>query len=325
MNLRLWGIYAALLVLAACAKDDIRKASPPSNQQTPDTIIVKNPGDPNNGNGNTDNGTSLGDNTHLLLGNPTDAQKNLVSIENYLMDQKYFVESYSKNRGIPVWVGWHLQAEDIGSQSRTDAFRPDPNVPNGWYQVNEKSYTNSSFDRGHNCPSGDRTSTLDANQTTFLMTNMIPQAPYLNQGPWEGLEDYVRNTLVSSGNEAYIVMGNYGQGGVNSAKVSMNTVDNGNVVVPKSVWKVVIIIPKGNNDLSRIDANTQVLAVDMPNDHTLYSTNAAGKAAWKNYLVSVKTLEDRANTYYQTQGIKLDLFKNIPEGIRTQLKAKLFQ
>ena len=319
-NLRRWGVYAALLVLAACAKDDIRKAAPPVNPNVPDTIVVKPPVD-----NNTDNGTSLTDNTHLLLGNPTDAQQNLVQIENYLMDQKYFVEAYSKNRGVPVWVSWHLQSEDIGGAGRTDDFRPDPNLPVNWYAVGDKSYSNSGFDRGHNCPSGDRTSTTEANRATFLMTNMIPQAPMLNQGPWEGLEDYVRNTLVSSGNEAYIIMGAYGKGGTNSSATSVTTIDNGNVTVPASVWKVVVVLPKGNNDLSRVGANVTVLAVDMPNNNTLYNTSGAGKSAWKNYLTTVNDLETKVNAAMKDQGITLNLFKNVPEGVRAQLKAKLFQ
>ncbi|RAJ75654.1 DNA/RNA endonuclease G (NUC1) [Chitinophaga dinghuensis] len=321
LNFRLWGIYAAILVIAACTKDDVRKAAPPVNQNKPDTIVYKPPVD----NGPIDNGTSLTDDTHLLLGNPTDAQRNLVQIENYLMDQKYFVEAYSKNRGTPVWVSWHLSSDDIGSSGRSDNFHADPNLPLSWYAVNENSYKNSGFDRGHNCPSGDRTSTAAANNATFLMTNMIPQAPMLNQGPWEGLEDYARNTLVGTGYEAWIIMGSYGKGGKNSSATSVSSVDNGNVNVPASVWKVVLVIPKGNNDLSRIDANATIVAIDMPNDNTLYTTSGTGKSAWKNYVVTVNDLETRVNAAFKDQGITLNLFKNIPEGIRTQLKAKLFK
>ncbi|MFY0255075.1 DNA/RNA non-specific endonuclease [Chitinophaga sp. 30R24] len=321
MNFRLWSACAALLFVAACAKDGIHKAAPVTPQQ-PDTVRVTPPID------NSDNGSSLSDNTHLLLGNPTDAQRNLVFIENYLMDQKYFVESYSKNRGIPVWVGWHLQSEDVGSAGRSDNFRPDPSLPSGWYQVSDKSYNGAvtGFDRGHNCPSGDRTADATANNTTFLMTNMIPQAATLNQGPWEGLEDYVRNTLVSTGNEAYIIMGSYGRGGRGSGQTNFAEIlDNGNVTVPQQVWKVVVILPKGNNDLSRVDANTIVLAVNMPNDNSLYSLSGTGKTAWKNYLCTVNDLETKVNASIQAQGLKLDLFKNVPATVRAQLKSKLFQ
>ncbi|MBK7308199.1 MAG: DNA/RNA non-specific endonuclease [Chitinophagaceae bacterium] len=75
-------------------------------------------------------------------------------------------------------------------------FGSDVNLPPNWYQVQTASYTSTGFDRGHNCPSGDRTLTIPANSSTFLMTNPIPQAQTLNQGPWNDLEDFVRNSLV---------------------------------------------------------------------------------------------------------------------------------
>ena len=67
-------------------------------------------------------------------------------------------------------------------------------------------YSGSGFDRGHHTPSADRTSSIPDNSATFFMTNMMPQAPNNNQGPWEELETYCR-TLVGQGNELYIIMG----------------------------------------------------------------------------------------------------------------------
>lgn len=52
----------------------------------------------------------------------------------------------------------------------------DPALPEGWYKVTTSAYTGSGFDRGHNVPSADRTRTVADNSTTFLMTNIIPQA-----------------------------------------------------------------------------------------------------------------------------------------------------
>lgn len=85
--------------------------------------------------------------------------------------------------GTPNWVAWHLQSEDMGSAPRQDDFRSDNTLPSAWYRVVSTSYSGSGFDRGHNCPSADRTSTIAANSSTFYMTNMIPQAPTLNQVP----------------------------------------------------------------------------------------------------------------------------------------------
>lgn len=259
-----------------------------------------------------------GDNDPLNLGNPTNALASISFPENYLKDNGYYKLAYSQSRGTAVWVAWHLQSDDLGSTPRQDDFRPDTNLPPGWYQVQSYSYSGSGFDRGHNCPSADRTSTVAANSSTFLMTNMIPQAPTLNQGPWAGLESFIRGTLVGGNNEAYIVMGNFGQGGYNSSNTLFNTIDAGRVTVPSKVWKVILIIPKGNNDLARINSTAVVLAVDMPNDNRLFTTS--GSNDWRNYITSVNSLEAEANA----SGVPLNLFQAIADTVRPILKAKLY-
>lgn len=259
------------------------------------------------------------DNDHILLGNPTNAQTNAGNGNNYLKDNIYYKISYSSSRGIPVWVSWHLQSSDLGSTQRQDDFRPDV-LPAAWYSVTDGSYSNSGFDRGHNVPSADRTSSIPANSSTFLMTNIIPQAPNLNQGPWEGLEDYIRNTLVGTANEAYLVMGNYGNGGRGLSGMA-STIDNGMVAVPKNVWKLAVIMPKGNNDLARLDTSAKVLAVNMPNDNALYSTSFAGKSSWKNYIVSITELEQAA----ASNGLTLNFLGNVDATVRAYLKNKKFQ
>ncbi len=260
-----------------------------------------------------------GENDPIFLGNPTNAQASYTFPENYLKDNSFYKMAYSRSRGEPVWVAWHLQSEDIGSTSRQDDFRGDVNLPVGWYQVQNTSYTGSGFDRGHHCPSGDRTSSIAANSATFLMTNMVPQASTLNSGPWAGLEDFVRNSLVGTTNEAYIVMGSYGQGGYNATSTLVNTVDGGNVTVPAKIWKVVLILPKGTSDISRITSSNVVLTVDMPNDNRIYT--GGGSTAWRNYLTTVANLEIQANA----SGVPLNLFQSLTGSVSTALKAKLYQ
>jgi endonuclease G, mitochondrial len=278
-------------------------------------IIFTSCGKDNEENNTPVNPAQPGDNDHILLGNPTNATSNAGNGNNYFKDNVYYKIGYSSSRGIPIWVSWHLQSGDVGSTPRQDDFRPD-NLPASYYAVTTSSYTSSGFDRGHNCPSADRTSSVAANSSTFLMTNIIPQAPNFNQGPWEGLEDFVRNTLVGTANEAFIVSGNYGIGGKNSSNTLVNTIDNGNVTVPQMMWKVAVIIPKGNNDLNRVDANATVVAVNMPNDNTLYTTS--NKTAWRNYTLKVRDLETNANA----AGIPLNLFGALPAAVANALKDK---
>ena len=144
------------------------------------------------------------------------------------------------------------------------------------------SYSGSGFDRGHNCPSADRTGSTADNTATFLMTNMMPQAPTNNQQTWAHLEDYAR-TLVSQGNEVYIVAGSYGLGGTGSNGYA-TTIDGGRITVPSNCWKVMVVLPEGSSDASRVTTSTRVIAVNMPN------TNAIG-TAWGAYRTTVDAIE----------------------------------
>jgi len=224
-----------------------------------------------------------GDNSDLLFGNPSGAVASVVMPDNYLIDQGYYVESYNSTKGEPNWVSWHLDATNItNASSRLNNFAGYSGIPAGWYTVQSNSYSGSGFDRGHNCPSADRTSSTNANSATFLMTNMIPQAPQNNQQTWANLENYLREQVVA-GNEVYIIMGSYGSGGTGSNGTA-TTINGGHVNVPSNVWKVAVVIPAGNNDVSRVTSSTRVIAVNTPNVNTINSD-------WKQYIVTVKDIE----------------------------------
>ncbi len=219
---------------------------------------------------------------HLTLGNPSGATPDEAQPANYLLSKAQYALSYHRDQGKPNWVSWHLSRAWLGPASRQDDFRPDPDLPAVWYRVAAGSYTNSGFDRGHNCPSADRTRTAPDNSTTFLMTNMMPQAPRLNQQVWASLEDYCR-TLVSQGNELYVVCGSYGRGGT-GANGYLSTLDQGRVTVPARCWKVVVVLPEGDDDARRVSSSTRVIAVDCPNDNAL-------PTGWGPYRTSVDAIE----------------------------------
>jgi endonuclease G len=221
------------------------------------------------------------------------------------MAKPEFALSYNRDLGRPNWVSWHLSDEWVGTLTRVDTFRPDPQVPPDWYRVQSFDFSGSGFDRGHNCPSGDRTSSVAANSATFLMTNMIPQAPYNNQQTWNNLESYTR-TLVSAGNEVFVIMGSYGQGGTGS-NGTLNTLDNGHVTVPNRVWKVIVVLANGSNDLSRVTTSTRVIAVNTPNINTT-STD------WKTYRTSVDAIET-ATGY--------NLLSNVSSSIQSVIEAQV--
>jgi endonuclease G, mitochondrial len=250
----------------------------------------------------------MGDNSNMLFGNPSGAQPVMAMADNYLMDMGYYIESYNNTRAAPNWVSWHLDATNITCTSeRLNNFAAFNGLPNNWFAVKSNSYSYSTygFDRGHNCPSADRSSSVNANSATFLMTNMIPQAPNNNQETWGNFEDYLRS-LALQGNEVYIIMGSYGSGGT-GAKGYFSSITSGNykINVPAYIWKVALIIPAGNNDISRVGRSTRVIAINTPNKNNINKD-------WKLYQVSVRAVE-LATGY--------DLLSNLPQPIQDALET----
>jgi len=246
----------------------------------------------------------VGDNSNLLLGNPSNATTSTLAPDNYLMVRPYYTLSYNRSRGGPNWVSWYVGDEWLGHIKRVNDFRADDALPPGWYHVQNTSYQGSGFERGHNCPSADRSNTLKANSATFLMTNMIPQAPANNQITWGNLEDYER-MLVKKGSEVYVIMGSYGTGGYGT-RGYRTTIDSGRITVPAYVWKVIVVLPEGNNDLQRVNETTRVIAVITPN-------NNAVKPNWTNYLSTVRDIE-KATGY--------NLLSKLPKRVQDVLESR---
>lgn len=212
----------------------------------------------------------------IILGNPTFATTNIADENNYLMTKAQYSLAYNRSTATPRWVAWRLDSSWIGTAPRQDDYRPDPALPAAWYHVQDNDYSGSGYDRGHMCPSGDRTRSIPDNSATFLMTNFVPQLSANNQGPWEEFETYCR-TLAGQGNEIYIVTGPVG---------NIGTIAQGRVVVPQYTWKVVLILPNGSNDLSRVNRNTRAFGIVVPNFPPVNIN-----APWRNFRVTVDAVE----------------------------------
>ncbi|BDI19855.1 hypothetical protein ANSO36C_56570 [Nostoc cf. commune SO-36] len=150
-------------------------------------------------------------------------------------------------------------------------------------------------------PSADRTKTVTDNSATFLMTNIVPQSPDNNQGPWASLENYSRS-LVSQGNELCIISGTYGIGGTGSNGTKY-TIANGNVQVPTRVWKTIIFNPE-----SGVTTSTRVISVDMPNIQGIRNND------WKIYRVSVDSIEVKTG---------LNLLSNVSTSVQSVIESRV--
>ncbi|BCM92589.1 nuclease [Abditibacteriota bacterium] len=236
----------------------------------------------------------------LVMGNPSGATTSVSNTNNYLMQKPQYSLAYNKSHATPNWVSWHLGPQDLGSAPRNDAFHTDTDLPSGWYRVTNSDYTNSGYDRGHNCPSADRTATSADNYATFAMTNIVPQTADNNQGPWAALEDYCR-TLVNSGNDLFIIScpNHYGT----------TTIAAGKVYVPSYMSKVIVVLPAGSSlSASAVTTSTRIICVDMPN------TAGIRANSWKSYRISVDQLE--GYTGY-------DFLSNVSTSVQSVIEARV--
>ncbi len=241
---------------------------------------------------------------HLMMGNPSNAG---VDPNNYLLqssesvDQpRPYVTSYNRSKNIPNWSSWQLNKSWLGNSPRRNDFRPDPTLPGGWYQVRSNDYNNSGFDRGHMTPAADRDNTPQNVSATFLMTNIVPQAPDNNQGPWAKLENYSRG-LADQGKELYIIAGGYG---------NTRSIGKGNVkiTVPDRVWKVIVVMDKLGLTANDVNASTRVIAIDMPNQQGIKEMD------WRKYRVSVDLIEERTGYNFLT---------NVPDATQVQIEERV--
>jgi endonuclease G, mitochondrial len=245
-------------------------------------------------------------NINLLMGNPSQATSSPGNSENYLIARPQYALSYSKNKWIPNWVSWELNASWLGDARRVGKFAPDEKLPADWERVKPSDYTGSGFDRGHMTNSEDRSRSPEDNIATFVMTNIIPQAPDNNQGVWVQLENYCRQ-LVKSGKQLFIVSGGHGQGGIGKNGLRA-TVGHGKVLVPAVTWKVILVLDKPNAGVAGVDKNTRTIAVIIPNKQGIKSD------PWQQYRTSVKDVE-------KLTGYKF--FTNVPGSIREVIDAKI--
>lgn len=103
-----------------------------------------------------------------------------------------FSMEYDVVKHCPRWVAFTF--DDVNSEknhSGRGKWQWDSKVP-AIYDISDL-YRNSGYDRGHMVASNDRQYSQEANQGTFVMTNVCPQTHSFNAGMWKRLEQKVQN------------------------------------------------------------------------------------------------------------------------------------
>ncbi|MBC7428997.1 MAG: DNA/RNA non-specific endonuclease [Bacteriovorax sp.] len=246
-----------------------------------------------------------------VLGSPLNKNESLVlelpkiSAPEIILSREQYIISYNKVRRAPNWAAWKLELNQFGDSGRSNDFAVDTELKNyldkkegNKTAVDPEDYRRSCYDRGHQTPSADRTNTEANNQTTFLMSNMIPQTAYLNRVVWEHLEAYSRSLVKLQGKKLYIIAGPIYDKDLGSIGPDKD------IPVPSKNFKIIFIL-NADQSFSDISASTEKIAVVMPNiyqDGTApgkspsdncpnIDTNHEDKNDWIKYKTTIDVIE----------------------------------
>src|ERR1039457_907826 len=96
----------------------------------------------------------------MQLGDPSNAIANTNNYDHYLVQRTVEPLDYSSSLVEPAWASWDSTAADVGTNARSAIFFPDTNLPPNFNRLADSDYNGDSavnIDRGHLCPSEDRT------------------------------------------------------------------------------------------------------------------------------------------------------------------------
>lgn len=147
-----------------------------------------------------------------------------------------FIVGYSDLRGNPLWVEYALTpvTDNAPHLKRPSRFQTDWR---GLNRVSHDDYTKSGFDRGHNAPNH-AMSTLYGKYgqaDSFLMTNISPQRPKLNQQIWQRLEEAELSFFAKNFGKVWVITGPIF--GNNSERISSSL---WHIDIPKAFYKIYI-------------------------------------------------------------------------------------
>lgn len=209
--------------------------------------------------------------TMSFQGIPTAMQN--TSYTRIFRNRAYMV-GYSDLKGNPLWVVYKLTPakENAPHLKRPDGFHAD------WRNlgfITSGDYTNSGYDRGHMAPNH-AISILygkEAQYETFLMTNITPQKPSLNQKLWQQLEEKELEAFAPKLKALWVYTGPLFDAKVTRLKSSYF------VEIPDAFYKMYVGIEE--------DGTLRTLAFILPQ-------NAKATDRLEKYAVSIDEVERRS-------------------------------
>lgn len=208
--------------------------------------------------------------------------------EVQIVRRKGHTVAYAPALRHPLWVAYAATPYGVPAADpdrRPGSFKVDREVANS---PRSSDYKGSGYDRGHMAPNmaiavrhGEK-----AQAQTFLLSNICPQRPGLNRGPWFEMEYRISEEWPDVYSTVWTVAG--------AIPSKDRRLKNG-IDVPKAFYQVALSCDR--------NGRLRVLAVYMP-QHVRRRDFA------RSYLISVDELEKRTG---------LRFFPDLPSAVRAQL------
>ncbi len=205
-----------------------------------------------------------------------------------------FMLGYSDLRGNPLWVSYQIKSVAKG----TERYQRPRNYTVDWRSINQvkhADYTHSGYDRGHMAPNYaiSRLYGKQAQLNTFLMSNIAPQKPNLNQKLWQRLEEVEIKHFTQLNEQVWVLTGPVFMGDTERLPNAMN------VEIPAAFYKI-YVLPCETDAL-------RIIAFLMPQQVT-------GNEPLTDYVTSVDAIEELTG---------LDFFTDLDDDIEESLEAMI--
>ena len=147
-----------------------------------------------------------------------------------------FTVCYSPELRHPLWVAVKVHNGKRQEQTSRPSFKKDSHATNS---PSPNDYAKTGYDRGHMAPNRAITTCYGraAQRETFLLSNICPQKPGLNRGPWRKMEHMITDIWPEKYGDIYIISGAHTAGKSRKLKSDIN--------IPDGFYKIIIAQHKG--------------------------------------------------------------------------------
>ena len=206
-----------------------------------------------------------------------------------MLNRGEFQIGWSPSLRHPVWAAYHVVRDARFDTLKRPNFQKDRSVASS---PAANDYARSGYDRGHLVPNRAIVTRYgpDEQEKTFLMTNIAPQRPALNRGPWREMEQRISDLWTARYGEIWVIVGAV------SPTAERMTLENTTIDVPQQYYMLIA---------AQDQEGVRTLAVLLPqtaevNDFPVHN------------IVTIKELEAATG---------LEFFPDMPKFLARPLKA----